>query len=368
MEAVIGAHLLFWLCGWRLLWRRGNFHAVEVEQEGLPSLSVIVPARNEAQNLPKLLNSLLSQLNHQSPKTLNGQVEILVVDDASEDGTAQVAGALGAKVIPSQSLPEGWTGKNWACHQGAHQAKGELLFFVDADLEFEKNSLFQLRAYFSKVGGALAVLPYHKVSRVYEQFSAYFNVLMAMGTGAWLPQSSHSTGRRVKLVGQAMLISQSDYRAVGGHAAVKNQVLENFHLSPKLWALGIRCETLRGQGLLSMRMFPEGLRQLFEGWVKAFARGSSSTSPGILGLAVLWIFAGMGAPLVFIYAGPNWGALLYFLFAIQSGVFFRRLGSYRWWTWVFYPIPLFFYQGLFFCSLWKMKFGGVNQWRGRQVS
>src|SRR4051794_38165928 len=74
------------------------------------NLSIVIPARNEAGNLPRLLESIAV-----SPVR---PAEILVIDDASTDNTALIAQSLGATVIPSVSLPEGWTGKAWACHQG----------------------------------------------------------------------------------------------------------------------------------------------------------------------------------------------------------------------------------------------------------
>src|SRR5277367_5581948 len=78
------------------------------------SLSIVIPARNEEDNLPRLLQSIA--LSAVRP------AEILVVDDASTDDTAPIARSLGAIVITSLPLPEGWTGKAWACHQGAQGA------------------------------------------------------------------------------------------------------------------------------------------------------------------------------------------------------------------------------------------------------
>ena len=86
------------------------------------TLSIIVPARNEAKMLPSLLNSLKDQLEQSD--------EIIVVDDQSEDETTSVARQQGAEVILSKQLPAGWQGKTWACYQGAQLAKGNLLLFI----------------------------------------------------------------------------------------------------------------------------------------------------------------------------------------------------------------------------------------------
>ena len=90
---------------------------------------MIIPARNEAHNLPRLLESLASQ--SVQPR------EVIVVDDGSTDDTAEIARRHGAEVLVSKPLPEGWRGKPWACHQGAEAASGDLLCFVDADTCFE---------------------------------------------------------------------------------------------------------------------------------------------------------------------------------------------------------------------------------------
>ena len=92
----------------------------------LPSLSIIVPARNEAENLQRLLPSLC-QLDYPGP------LELIVVNDNSKDDTAVIAESYGAKVVHIDGLPEGWLGKPHACHHGASVAQGDFLLFTDAD-------------------------------------------------------------------------------------------------------------------------------------------------------------------------------------------------------------------------------------------
>ena len=94
--------------------------------EPLPALSIIVPARNEAGNLRRLLPSL-------AKLAYNGGYEIIVVDDQSSDETAAVAAAYQARVVSLGHLPAGWLGKTNACHQGAAVAQGDWLLFTDAD-------------------------------------------------------------------------------------------------------------------------------------------------------------------------------------------------------------------------------------------
>lgn len=94
--------------------------------KSLPQLSIIIPARNEAHNLPKLLTSLQNQ-------TIN-PLEIIVVDDHSEDQTAVIARELNAKVVQSGGHENGWFGKSAACWTGAQAAQGDWFLFLDADI------------------------------------------------------------------------------------------------------------------------------------------------------------------------------------------------------------------------------------------
>ena len=125
-----------WAAGFLLLGRLRRCSAARAA--GFASVSVIIPARNEEHNLPTLLRSLASQ--PAKPR------EIIVVDDGSTDRTAEIARQLGATVIASQPLPDGWRGKTWACHQGAQAATGELLLFLDADTWFEPDGLARILA------------------------------------------------------------------------------------------------------------------------------------------------------------------------------------------------------------------------------
>ena len=123
---LLAVKLALWATGWIVLGRErrcGRGKTIPSVSGG--QLSIIIPARNEETNLPKLLRSLTAQ----SPQPR----EIIVVDDASTDRTAEVAQQFGARVIRSLPLPNGWRGKTWACHQGAQVATGEMLLFLDAD-------------------------------------------------------------------------------------------------------------------------------------------------------------------------------------------------------------------------------------------
>jgi 4,4'-diaponeurosporenoate glycosyltransferase len=321
-------------------------------------VSVIIPARNEEQNLPLLLESLRS--------SASDRLEVLVVDDGSTDDTAATATRYGATVIASTSLPVGWTGKTWACHQGAASAKGEALFFLDADVRFVEDGYSQVVAYFATLprSAALSILPFHRTQCWYEELSLFFNIVMAMGAGGF--------GRldAPHLFGQSLLIDRELYRKAGGHEAVKQDILENLRFAELVWATGGTTHTLGGRGTLDMRMFPEGLRQLFESWSKAFSAGAGMVSPLVLGLSIYWLGTAMATPFLLIAArGPLRlaFAVLYLLYAAQVMWFGRQLGTFRWRAALLYPVALAFYFATFAQSAYARMHGTPVTWRGRRV-
>lgn len=355
-------YLLTWLSGYFVLGRviqrpRGQ----RLTSSGrTPTISVIIPARNEAHNLPKLLKSL----NEATTMPL----EILVVDDASSDQTASIAHHWGANVISAQPLPAGWTGKNWACFQGAQRAQGEALFFLDADTYFEPGGYVSCVSKFTAQNAqgpaALSWLPFHDIKRPYETLSIFFNAVMAAGAGrfGFLGEPG--------LFGQSLLINKKNYMSMGGHAVVKSQVLENVYLAKQLRDHGIKLVSSAGTGLLAFRMFPQGPRELCEGWIKAFASGASATPPTRLIATILWLF---GFPTVVLVALlPNTplpielSALWYLAFAVQLGVFAKALGNFPWWSALVYPLYWLFYQIIFFRSLWAPS--QRKTWKGRTLS
>ena len=309
-----------------------------------PMASVIIPARNEAHNLPKLLRSLASQ--SATPQ------EVIVVDDGSTDATAELARQLGAKVITSQPLPDGWRGKTWACHQGAQAASGELLLFVDADTWFERGGLARVLG--SYAGGAFSVGPYHAVRQPYEDLSLFFNFNMHVGT---VPDG---------LFGQMLLVDRESYRRAGGHEAVKDRILENFVLAGRCRAAAIPARSVTGRGAFSFRMYPHGLAELVEGWTKAFASGAGQTPRAVLLLVVAWMIGLMCAPLGWALTGDfaRWGGV-YLLCAAQVGWFSRQVGAFRWYSALLYPVPLVFFFAVFTRS--AMRSGKSVTWKGRQI-
>jgi 4,4'-diaponeurosporenoate glycosyltransferase len=348
-----------WLAGWILLGRIKTCRpATAVEKFPAQKLSVIIPARNEEKNLPRLLRSLRSQ---PFPPE-----EILVVDDASTDRTAVVARELGATVLEAPPLPDGWRGKTWACQHGAAQAKGEWLLFLDADTWFEPAGLPAVLAEFCNGGGALSVAPFHRVQAWHEQFSVFFNLVMLAGTGGFTLLGDRLVPRG--LLGQFLLIEASAYARVGGHHEVKDQILENFWLAEKLRQAGVPLRCRGGRGVFSFRMYPLGWREMMAGWVKGFAAGAGKTPLPLLLLVIVWLSGLlMAAGGLFSAKNALLSFIIYGFFAAQVAWLMRRVGTFHWATALLFPVPLIFYFLIFTRSLWCAACKKPVVWKGRQI-
>jgi len=342
-SAILAVTLALWAVGFLLLPRMRQCVQGASPVQSL-AISIVIPARNEEDNLPTLLRSIASQ----SVRPL----EIIVVDDGSTDRTAAVACEYGATVVASQPLPDGWLGKTWACHQGAGAATGDLLLFADADTWLEPEGLARVLAAYA--GGAFSVGPFHAVSEHYEDLSLFFNFNMTVGTA---PDG---------LFGQMLLVDRESYRRVSGHEAVKDRILENFFLAQQFRAAGIPVRSATGRGVFSFRMYPHGLRELIEGWTKGFAAGAGQTPRGVLLLVVAWMIGLMLAPIGWAVTGDGlaWGAA-YLMCTAQVGWFARQIGAFRWFTALLYPVPLIFFFAVFTRS--AMRSGKQVTWKGRAI-
>lgn len=374
MTVLLLVTLVLWALGFFLLPRLRRCGRSSASCPAL-AVSIVIPARNEEQNLPMLLRSIASQ--SVKPR------EVIVVDDGSTDRTAAIAREHGATVVASQPLPEGWRGKTWACHQGARAATGDWLLFLDADTWFEPEGLARVLAACaagptdcsSRRESALTALPqvqmertdvrcyeafafsigpFHAVRRVHEDLSLFFNFNMTVGT---VPDG---------LFGQMLLVDRESCRRVGGHEAVKGRTLENFFLAQQFRAAGIPVRSATGRGVLSFRMYPNGLRELVEGWTKGFAAGAGQTPRSVLLLVVAWMIGLMLAPIGWAVTGDSlaWG-VVYLLCAAQVGWFARQIGAFRWFTALLYPVPLIFFFAVFARS--AMRSGKQVTWKGREI-
>jgi 4,4'-diaponeurosporenoate glycosyltransferase len=357
-------NLVFWLLGFFFLFRIFSCRVSVNRNTHNPGVSIIIPARNEEHTLPNLLNSLSSQLSSED--------EVIVVDDHSEDRTKEIAEKSGVKVLESMPIPEGWLGKTWACYQGARIASGEILIFLDADTALEKNGLKNIIKTYIEKDGVLSIQPYHKMRNLYEQLSAFFNIIMMAGSGAFTVLGSRI--KPIGLFGQVVVMKRQYYLDSGGHDKVKGELLEDLALGSALQKKGVKVHCLGGKSTISFRMYPNGIRELIKGWSKGFALGAAKTSLPLLILIVAWIAGSIGTTrsLIEVIVATNNAQIalfgsLYILYAAQIYWMLIRIGNFKFYTALFYPIPISFFVVVFTYSFVRIFLFRSVKWKGREI-
>ena len=330
------------------------------------SVSLIIPARDEAATLPDLLASLRSQQ----------PAELIVVDHGSTDGTADVARQGGATVVHAPPLPEGWVGKPWACHLGSLHATGEVLVFADADVRFAPGGLDRVvGAWAAEVpDGLLSIQPFHRTERASEQLSAYPNLVAMMASGAFVVGRTRATPAAF---GPCLVTAADTYRSLGGHEAVADEVIEDVHLGRAYGAAGRPVRTLAGGSAVSFRMYPGGLRPLVDGWTKNLSGGPRLASPLPVAAAVAWICASVAVAMEAAAAlgaaattgEVRWGAVIgWVLVGAQLTWLLRRIGRFAWWAGPAWPVLLASFVLLFVRSAALRTIRRRVTWHGRSIA
>lgn len=264
---------------------------------GLPSVRIVVPARNESRNIEACVGSLAGQ-------NYPGEFTIVVVDDGSTDGTGRIAGAVPAnrarsvRVIPGAALPSGWLGKPWACAQGAKGAQEDVILFTDADTVHDARLLHRtVTALVDDGADALTLVGRQELGSFWERLiqPQIFTML-----GIRYPRLDRPVQKarwqHAFANGQYILARRDAYEAIGGHGAVRDEVVEDIQLAQHLVRAGRRVVVKDAEDVFSTRMY-HSLREIMDGWTKNLAVGARQSGGRWGGLA-LWG--------IVIYSGVVW--------------------------------------------------------------
>lgn len=224
--------------------------------DNLPMVSILVPARNEEQNIGRCIRSLLAQ-DYPS-------FEVLVLDDQSTDGTLAMLNQIAdsqpnLKILIGSAPPEDQSGKNWACSQLAGQAQGDLLLFTDADTVHQPRTLYQIvTALMGEQADLLTGFPRQQVFSWMEKLLVpFFTWASLCFIPLWLAYRIRSQ-TFVVAVGQMMLFRREAYQKIGGHAALGKTIVDDLTLARRIKAAGMRWRVARLSDLISCRMYHEG--------------------------------------------------------------------------------------------------------------
>ncbi len=264
---------------------------------GEESISVLIPARNEEKNISNCLVSIMEQDYT--------NLEILVLNDNSEDSTYSEAAALSAeddriKIIDGKPLPAGFLGKNWACHQLSQSASGKYLLFIDADVRLEKGSI---RAAFKEVKRLNLDLLSVSPSQVIKSAGEWLIVpLMNWLLLTFLPLQfvySKKSSSLAAANGQFMFFNRKSYHSIGGHYSLHSSITEDLVFARKLKKNSLIVRTYLGGELVRCRMY-ESLKTAFEGFSKNFYPGSE-LKPFIFIILVAFLTFCFNIPLVLVF-------------------------------------------------------------------
>lgn len=220
-----------------------------------PRLSILVPARNEAAVIGQTVRGLLAQTYP--------HFEVIVLDDNSSDGTAALALAAAKGdprlcVLPGKPLPSGWLGKNWACHQLAHAADGDWLIFTDADVRWSPDALTALAAEMTRTqADLLTVWPTQQTLSWGERLVVPLMALVILGYLPLLLVHHTPWPALAAANGQCLAFRRKAYEAIGGHFALRDNVLEDVGFARRAKAKGFRLRMADGAGLIHCRMYPD---------------------------------------------------------------------------------------------------------------
>lgn len=351
-----------WLAGWLVGWsRRMPLDAASPSTEAPARISVVVPARNEANRIGPLLAGLSQP---------QGNIELVVVDDGSTDETAAIAAAAGGRVLRVER-PAGWTGKAWACWSGALATNGDVLVFLDADTVPTSSAIRSLASRATETGGLVSLQPRHRAVRWHEQLSALPNLVAVMGAGTG-PVRRGSRWRGPAAFGMAMAIPRGAYMTAGGHSVRPAAVIDDLALATTVHDAGLSVETWCGGADVSVRMYGEGLGQLVRGWVKNFSAGARSIPILRTAAVSIWVAALVGACITLMSAAVSGHVgimpiLVYAAFAVQTSILATRVGTFGRATLLALPVQVVTFVGLFVASAAGTLLRRSVSWRGRSI-
>lgn len=329
-----------------------------------PSVSILIPARNEAAVIGETVRSLLAQ------RYTN--FELIVLDDNSADGTGAVAceaagGDSRLRVVKGAALPEGWGGKNWACHQLSEAARGEWLLFTDADVRWQSEALGALVAHMARTRADLLTVWATQVTCTWAE--RLIVPLMTFAIFAYLPiiMVHHSRWMIFAAAnGQVMLFRRAAYQKIGGHAAVRAKVVEDVTLARRIKAAGLRLRMFEGNGLISCRMY-QGWASVRDGFAKNILAGHGDSVPFLLLSTVLHWLAYVAPFLWLLLSGFAPSALVLCAGVIALRMLTAAATGQRLLDALLMPLSVVLMTRIAAQALyWRLRYGGV-QWKGRTL-
>ncbi|WP_165070999.1 glycosyltransferase [Paludisphaera rhizosphaerae] len=258
--------------------------------EQMPAVSVLIPARNEEASIGEAVESVLAN---------RGWIEVLVLDDRSEDATAEVVRAIAARddrvrLIQGDGPPPGWCGKQRSCWLLANEAQYDLFVFLDADVRLAPNALARMARFMNETGVDLASgIPRQVTVGLMERLLIPLIHFVMLG---FMPIPSMRRTRMPSLsagCGQLFIARREGYFQAGGHSAIRASLHDGIKLPRAFRAAGLRNDLFDATDVASCRMY----RTAGEVW-RGLSKnaGEALAAPGLIVPTSAMLLCGQVAP------------------------------------------------------------------------
>lgn len=350
-----------------------------------PRVSILIPARNEAAVIADTVTALMGQTYP--------HYEIVLLDDHSQDGTADAARAAAdafatgrgsvdeedkLRIMRGQALPAGWPGKTWACHQLSNHATGEVLVFTDADVQWTPGGLAALIAEMERGRADLLTVWSTQITVTWAERLVV--PLMALVILGYLPAPLVHHTRFASLSaanGQCMAFRRRAYHEIGGHLAVQHTVIEDVALARLIKRRGLHLRMADGAGVVACRMY--------RSWADVrggFAKNIIAGYGGVLGLLLgtvfhwlvflappVWLLIGWADPAypAGMAAWPAWATTLT-LGGITARAITAAATGQRIIDAVLMPVSALLMTVIAAQALWWQIAYGGPRWKGRTIT
>ncbi|MDG2381341.1 MAG: glycosyltransferase family 2 protein [Pirellulaceae bacterium] len=347
-----------------VLFRKAGGKVVALDSR--PTVSVLIPARNEVDRISRTLDAVLANLDV--------ELEVIVLDDHSDDGTDRAVIQIAAhdervRLVQGKPLPAGWCGKQYACQQLATQASHEHLLFLDADVHLTPDAICRAVAQYQRVGVALlSGFPKQQVESLGE---ALLIPLMHIVLLTYLPfvlmrrtlMKGASAG-----CGQFFLTTKSAYERVGGHATVKASLHDGVQLPRQFRQARLKTDVFDASDIASCRMY-HGWQQTWNGLEKNAYEGIANERL-IVPFTVLMVL-GYVAPTVVGLMGLFSSEAIppMAMIGMAASYLPRVLAAFRfdraWFSTCLFPLAIVLFLVLQWWALLNHYWGTQATWRGR---
>jgi glycosyltransferase involved in cell wall biosynthesis len=294
LVGAISAIGIWWKAVRLSLERAPKLRAIAEMPDQLPSISVIIPAYNEALNIQGCIQAVLQ--NELPPETL---LQVIVADDESTDNTAALARTIAAidprvqvLTVPPRPTTAIWRGKNWACAQAVEQATGEYWLFIDADVRLTPRAIATaLTEAQTHQADLLSLAPEVVLGCLSEWLVQPLMLSMIAIGNQFDAVNDPDRPDKAFAAGPFMLFRRSGYVAIGGHAAIAADPVEDMALAKRIKQSGLKLRYMLSLGVTQVRMY-QNFTALWEGWTKNYYLGANRDVGAVLYsvMAVFFVF------------------------------------------------------------------------------